>query len=91
MPVTVAHLGSPACRVDDVGEEYGRENPIIGHFCVLPGEELGDLLEDARHPGSTTWYMLRPNAGLNQRRAARARDTSGRALSTVILARASTR
>ena len=34
----------PARRVHDVGEEHGGENPIIGHFCLLPGEELGDLL-----------------------------------------------
>ena len=45
MPVTVAHLGGAARRVDDVGEEHGGENPIIGDFCLMAGEEFGDLLE----------------------------------------------
>jgi hypothetical protein len=44
-PVTVTHLRCPARRIHDVGEQHRRENPIIGHFCLMPGEELGDLLE----------------------------------------------
>jgi hypothetical protein len=45
MPVTVADLGGSARRVDDVGEEHGGENSIVGDFCLVAGEELGDLLE----------------------------------------------
>jgi len=45
MPVTVADLRGPASRVDDVGEEHRGEHPIVGHLCLVPGEEFGDLLE----------------------------------------------
>ena len=45
MPVTVTDLRGPARRVHDVGEQHRGENPIIGHFGLLAGEELGDLLE----------------------------------------------
>ena len=45
MPVTVTHLRGPARRVDDVGEQHGGQNPIVGHVSLLAGEELGDLLE----------------------------------------------
>ena len=45
MPVTVAHLRRPPRRVHDVGEQHRGENPIIGHLCLMTGEELGDLLE----------------------------------------------
>ena len=45
MPVSVADLGGPARRVHDVGEEHCGENPIVGHFCLVPGEELVDLLK----------------------------------------------
>ena len=31
VPVTVSHLCGPPCRVHDVGEQHGGENPIIGH------------------------------------------------------------
>ena len=44
MPVAVADLGGPSRRVHDVGEQHGGENPIVGHFGSVPGEELGDLL-----------------------------------------------
>jgi len=45
MPVTVAHLRGAPGRVHDVGEEHRGENPIIGHFSLVAGEELGNLLE----------------------------------------------
>ena len=45
MPVTVADLRGTARRVHDVGEQHRGEHPIIGHFGLLAGEELGDLLE----------------------------------------------
>jgi hypothetical protein len=45
MPVAVADRCGPARRIHDVGEQQRGKNPIIGHFCLLPGEELGDLLE----------------------------------------------
>jgi hypothetical protein len=45
MPVTVADLRSGACRVHDVGEQHRGEHTVVGHFCLVPGEELGDLLE----------------------------------------------
>ena len=48
MPVTVAHLRGPPRRVHDVGEQHRGENPIIGHVCLLAGEELSDLLEGLR-------------------------------------------
>ena len=44
-PVTITHLRGPARRVHDVGEQHRGENPIIGHFGVLPGEELRYRLE----------------------------------------------
>ena len=62
MPVPVAHLGSAARRVHDVGEQHRGENPIIGHLCLLAGKELGDLLERIAPSGSTKWYMLRPGS-----------------------------
>jgi hypothetical protein len=36
--------------VDD-GEEHGGENPIVRHFSLVPGEELGDLLK-----GRAPWF-----------------------------------
>ena len=45
MPVAVADLRGAARRVHDVGEEHRGENPIVGHFGLVAGEELGDLLE----------------------------------------------
>jgi hypothetical protein len=45
MPVTVTHLRGPARGVHDVGEQDRGENPIIGHFCLVAGEELVNLLE----------------------------------------------
>jgi hypothetical protein len=50
-PVTVADLGGPARRVDNVGEQHGGENPIIGHVCMLAGEELSD-----RFKGLSPWF-----------------------------------
>jgi hypothetical protein len=45
VPVSVAHLRGPARRVNDVGEQHRGEHSIIGHFGLMAGEELGDLLE----------------------------------------------
>ena len=45
MPVAVADLRRPARRVDDVGEKHRREDPVVGHLGLVPGEELGDLLK----------------------------------------------
>ena len=45
VPVAVADVRGSARRVDDVGKQHRGEHPIIGHFCLMPGEELGDLLE----------------------------------------------
>src|SRR6187200_2858519 len=45
VPVTVADLGGSARRVNDVGEQDRGEHPIIRHFRLLAGEELGDLAE----------------------------------------------
>jgi hypothetical protein len=43
VPVTVAHLRRAPCRVHDVGEQHRGQNPVVDHFCLLAGEELGDL------------------------------------------------
>ena len=51
MPVPVADLRGPTRRVHDVGEEHRGQHPIIGHFGLVPGEELGDLLE-----GRAPWF-----------------------------------
>ena len=66
MPVTVADLRRPTRRVHDVGEQHRGEHPIIGHFGLVAGEELGDLLEgrtpsrfnEVIHvaPGSSTYF-----------------------------------
>jgi hypothetical protein len=61
MPITVADRRGMTCRVHDVGEEHRGEHSIIGNISLVAGEELGDLLEDARH-GSTKRYMLRPGS-----------------------------
>lgn len=53
MPVTIPHLRGPARRVDDVGEQHGGENPIIGHVGLVAGEELGDFLE-----GRLPWFHV---------------------------------
>ena len=53
MPVTVADLRGPARRVHDVGEQHRGENPIVGYFGLLAGEELGDLLKGLTPAGST--------------------------------------
>ena len=45
MPVKVADVCGPTRRVHNVGEKHRGENPIIGHLCLMAGEELGDLLE----------------------------------------------
>jgi hypothetical protein len=45
MPVAVADFSGMACRVHDVGEQHGGENPVVCHFGLLTCEELGDLLE----------------------------------------------
>ena len=62
MPVTVADLRGAPRRVHDVGEQHRGENPIIGHVCLVAGEELGDLLEGRDAIGSTKWYRLRPGS-----------------------------
>ena len=65
MPVTVADLCGPPRRVHDVGEKHGCEHPVVGHFGLLAGEELGDLLEgfaprfddvEMLRPGSSTYF-----------------------------------
>jgi hypothetical protein len=45
MPVPVAHLGGPARRVNNVGEQHRGQHPITGHLGLLAGEERGDFLE----------------------------------------------
>ena len=45
MPVTVADLRRSARRVHDVGEQHRGENTVVRHLCLVPGDELGDLLE----------------------------------------------
>ncbi len=45
MPVTVTHLCGAARRVDDVGEQDGGEDAIVGDLGAVAGEELGDLVE----------------------------------------------
>ena len=80
-----------ARRVDHVGVEV-RPDTDHGDLAFFLAEELGDLLLGSEiSVFNESVHTSRANAGLNQRRAARARDTSGRVLSTVILARASTR
>jgi precorrin-3B synthase len=51
VPVTIAHLGGPARRVHDVGEQHRSEHPIVGHLSLVAGEELGDLLK-----GRAPWF-----------------------------------
>src|SRR6476660_6031724 len=45
MPVSITHVCGLAGRVDDVGEQDGGKHSVVGHVCLLAGEELGDLLE----------------------------------------------
>ena len=44
MPLAVTDLRGLARRVHDVGEEHRGEDTVVGHVCVVAGEELGDLL-----------------------------------------------
>jgi hypothetical protein len=45
MSVAITHLGGSARGVHDVGKQHRSQHPIVGHFCLMAGEELGDLLE----------------------------------------------
>jgi hypothetical protein len=81
VPVTVADLRGPTRRVHDVGEQHRRKHPIIGHFRVLTGEELGDLLKklaprlnEVPHVASGQLNVLRPRYVITDVLAQRRRD-----------------